>query len=78
MEMDTVDAKRAIDSSREDDNLPPPAAARMNLSTGRTEPKQPPALQVNVDAPIAIANEPRRLITPVDTEAIIESAIGTC
>ena len=76
MEMDTVDAKRAIDSSREDDNLPPPAAARMNLSTGRTEPKQPPALQVNVDAPIA--NEPRRLITPVDTEAIIESAIGTC
>ena len=76
MEMDTVDAKRAIDSSREDDNLPPPAAARMNLSTGRTEPTQPPALQVNVDAPIA--NEPRRLITPVDTEAIIESAIGTC
>ena len=71
-----MDAKRAIDSSREDDNLPPPAAARMNLSTGRTEPKQPPALQVNVDAPIA--NEPRRLITPVDTEAIIESAIGTC
>lgn len=73
-EMDAVDTNRVIDLSA-NDNIPLPAAsAPMALSTGTSEPKQPPALGVNVDAPIA--NEPGRLITPVDADALIDSAIG--
>lgn len=73
-EMDAVDTNRVIDLSA-NDNIPLPAAsAPMALSTGTSEPKQPPELGVNVDAPIA--NEPGRLITPVDADALIDSAIG--
>ena len=76
--MDT-DTNRVLFDPSDGDTPPLPAAAPMTISTGRSEPKQPPALEVNVDAPLA--NAPRRLITPVDAAALsdtIDSAIGAC